>query len=192
MPPDTPNKQVSSRSTPGCNRCHSSRSLCTGYAQAYAQRLSQSGIDIWEDIRRRQNGRVSASIANAVHAAMLRALRRDRDLASGTAGHFSNLVPPLSYWLIMRGNRANLWSRVGTLSALAMPTLGERASRTTILPALRSAGNPTALKGSCDARSPRPHSDLSIFQKIGVAGPSSTPVSDLRQALGARYWPSGM
>ena len=26
-----------------------------------------------------------------------------------------------------------------------------------------------------------PYSDLSIFQKIGVAGPSSTPVSDLRQ-----------
>ena len=36
-----------------------------------------------------------------------------------------------------------------------------------------------------------PYSLLSIFQKIGVAGPSSTPVSDLRQALGARYWPSG-
>ena len=36
------------------------------------------------------------------------------------------------------------------------------------------------------------HSDLSMFQKIGVAGPSSTPLSDLRQTLGARYWPSGM
>src|SRR5260370_955867 len=36
-----------------------------------------------------------------------------------------------------------------------------------------------------------PHSDLSIFQKIGVAGPSSTPESDFRQALGARYCPSG-
>lgn len=35
------------------------------------------------------------------------------------------------------------------------------------------------------------HSFLSIFQKIGVAGPSSTPVSDLRQALGAKYCPSG-
>src|SRR5579871_7016786 len=33
---------------------------------------------------------------------------------------------------------------------------------------------------------------FSIFQKIGVAGPSSTPVSDLRQALGASNWPSGM
>ena len=40
-------------------------------------------------------------------------------------------------------------------------------------------------------RSP-PHSDLSMFQKIGVAGPSSTPVSDLRHALGPKYWPSGM
>jgi len=59
---------------------------------------------------------------------MLRALRRDRDLASGTAGHFSSLVPPPSYWLMMGGNRANLWSRVGTLSALAMPTLGERVA----------------------------------------------------------------
>src|SRR5258706_10434500 len=38
----------------------------------------------------------------------------------------------------------------------------------------------------------RPHSDLSIFQKIGVAGPSSTPVSDFRHALGARYCPSGI
>jgi hypothetical protein len=36
------------------------------------------------------------------------------------------------------------------------------------------------------------HSDLSMFQKIGVAGPSSTPDSDLRQALGPKYWPSGM
>ena len=39
---------------------------------------------------------------------------------------------------------------------------------------------------------PPPHSDLSIFQKIGVAGPSSTPVSDFRHALGMRYCPSGM
>ena len=37
-----------------------------------------------------------------------------------------------------------------------------------------------------------PYSDLSIFQKIGVAGPSSTPDSDFRQAEGARYCPSGM
>ncbi|HEX8026919.1 MAG TPA: hypothetical protein VF491_00580 [Vicinamibacterales bacterium] len=28
------------------------------------------------------------------------------------------------------------------------------------------------------------YSDLSTFQKIGVAGPSSTPDSDFRQALG--------
>jgi hypothetical protein len=38
----------------------------------------------------------------------------------------------------------------------------------------------------------QPHSDLSIFQKIGVAGPSSTPLSDFRHALGARYCPSGI
>jgi hypothetical protein len=38
----------------------------------------------------------------------------------------------------------------------------------------------------------RCYSDLSMFQKIGVAGPSSTPVSDFRQALGARYCPSGI
>jgi hypothetical protein len=37
-----------------------------------------------------------------------------------------------------------------------------------------------------------PYSDLSMFQKIGVAGPSSTPVRDLRHALGALYCPSGM
>src|SRR5258708_9885584 len=109
-------------------------------------RLMHSGSASLALLFGRQNGRISASIANAIHAAMLRALRRDRDLASGTAGHFSSLVPPPSCWLMMGGNRANLWSRVGTLSALAMPTLGERASRTTILPALRSAGNPTALK----------------------------------------------
>jgi hypothetical protein len=36
------------------------------------------------------------------------------------------------------------------------------------------------------------YSDLSIFQKIGVAGPSSTPEIDFRQALGAKYCPSGM
>ena len=38
----------------------------------------------------------------------------------------------------------------------------------------------------------RPYSDLSIFQKIGVAGPSSTPVIDFRHALAMRYCPSGM
>ena len=37
-----------------------------------------------------------------------------------------------------------------------------------------------------------PHSVLSIFQNTGVAGPSSTPVSDFRHALGAMYCPSGM
>src|SRR5437868_5525783 len=39
---------------------------------------------------------------------------------------------------------------------------------------------------------PAPHSDLSIFQNTGVAGPSSTPERDLRQALGWVYSPSGM
>jgi len=39
---------------------------------------------------------------------------------------------------------------------------------------------------------PSPYSDLSTFQNSGVAGPSSTPVSDLRQPLGRRYCPSGM
>jgi hypothetical protein len=34
------------------------------------------------------------------------------------------------------------------------------------------------------------HSDLSMFQKTGVAGPSSTPVSDFRHTLATRYWPS--
>ena len=38
----------------------------------------------------------------------------------------------------------------------------------------------------------RAYSDLSMFQKIGVDGPSSTPLSDFRQALGARYCPSGI
>src|SRR3954462_9609352 len=37
-----------------------------------------------------------------------------------------------------------------------------------------------------------PSSDLSTFQNSGVAGPSSTPVSDLRQPLGSRYCPSGI
>src|SRR6266436_8063251 len=36
-----------------------------------------------------------------------------------------------------------------------------------------------------------PYSLLSIFQKTGVAGPSITPVSDFRQAVGMRYCPSG-
>src|SRR5436305_81060 len=38
----------------------------------------------------------------------------------------------------------------------------------------------------------QPHSDLSIFQNTGVAGPPSTPVSDFRHALGAMYCPSGI
>ncbi|MGX1352817.1 hypothetical protein AB7M49_006426 [Bradyrhizobium elkanii] len=36
------------------------------------------------------------------------------------------------------------------------------------------------------------YSVLSTFQNTGGAGPSSTPVSDLRQALGKRNWPSGI
>ena len=36
------------------------------------------------------------------------------------------------------------------------------------------------------------YSDLSIFQNTGVAGPSSTPESDFRQALGTRNCPSGI
>jgi hypothetical protein len=39
---------------------------------------------------------------------------------------------------------------------------------------------------------PFAYSDLSIFQNTGVAGPSSTPVSDLRQALGWVNSPSGI
>ena len=35
------------------------------------------------------------------------------------------------------------------------------------------------------------YSLLSMFQKIGVAGPSSTPVIDFRQALGMVNCPSG-
>ncbi len=34
-------------------------------------------------------------------------------------------------------------------------------------------------------------SDFSIFQKIGVAGPSSTPERVFRHALAVRYCPSG-
>jgi hypothetical protein len=34
-------------------------------------------------------------------------------------------------------------------------------------------------------------SNLSMFQKIGVAGPSRTPESEVRQALAIRYCPSG-
>jgi len=45
---------------------------------------------------------------------------------------------------------------------------------------------PGMTKESC------PYSLLSMFQKIGVAGPSSTPVIDLRQALGIVNCPSGM
>src|ERR1700761_3502869 len=36
------------------------------------------------------------------------------------------------------------------------------------------------------------HSDLSMFQNTGVAGPSSTPVSSLCHTLGAKYCPSGI
>lgn len=48
------------------------------------------------------------------------------------------------------------------------------------------------LKGFGREPLPSCHSALSTFQKIGVAGPSSTPVIDLRQALGIVNWPSGM
>ena len=45
--------------------------------------------------------------------------------------------------------------------------------------------------GHDDVGEGSPYSLLSTFQKIGVAGPSSTPVIDLRQALGIVNCPSG-
>jgi hypothetical protein len=59
------------------------------------------------------------------------------------------------------------------------------------MPPGKGGANRTAANFSAPELSAGRHSVLSIFQKIGVAGPSSTPVSDLRQALGARNWPSG-
>jgi hypothetical protein len=50
---------------------------------------------------------------------------------------------------------------------------------------------PKTLRKALAILSPSPHSDLSMFQKIGVAGPSSTPVSDFRHALGRVNCPSG-
>jgi putative endonuclease len=38
---------------------------------------------------------------------------------------------------------------------------------------------------------PAPHSDLSMFQNTGVAGPSRTPESDFRHAPTPRHCPSG-
>jgi hypothetical protein len=49
-----------------------------------------------------------------------------------------------------------------------------------------------ALRAFGPAMTESPHSDLSMFQKIGVAGPSSTPVSDFRHALGCPNCPSGI
>jgi hypothetical protein len=43
-----------------------------------------------------------------------------------------------------------------------------------------------------DRRVESDYSFFSIFQKIGVAGPSRTPESDVRHALGMRYWPRGI
>jgi hypothetical protein len=54
------------------------------------------------------------------------------------------------------------------------------------------SGPPTFNAGLESSRSVSPHSDLSMFQNTGVAGPPSTPVSDFRHALGAVYCPSGM
>ena len=79
-------------------------------------------------------------------------------------------------------------------AARARPRQGARRRRQG--DARRPAASPEdrrVTERSARLRRGRPlHSDLSIFQKTGVAGPSSTPVSDLRHALGARYWPSGI
>ncbi len=58
----------------------------------------------------------------------------------------------------------------------------------------KSDGGPVPHRDSLTSdlnRTRAPYSLLSMFQKTGVAGPSRTPVSDFRHALGARYWPSG-
>jgi len=63
-------------------------------------------------------------------------------------------------------------SACGGMDCFAEPVIGPRCART------RWLAITTAIETA------PPYSVLSMFQKIGVAGPSSTPVSDLRQALG--------
>lgn len=67
------------------------------------------------------------------------------------------------------------------------------AALSTLTVTENKCGGVASAAGSCaDGRAAlAPYSLLSMFQKIGVAGPSSTPVSDFRQALGIVYWPSG-
>jgi|tagenome__1003787_1003787.scaffolds.fasta_scaffold20978706_2 hypothetical protein len=76
------------------------------------------------------------------------------------------------------------------LEQIKVPRLfGAHGRQTTTAPLMTAAPRVIETKRAKDA--PCPYSDLSTFQNTGVAGPSSTPVSDLRHALGAKYWPSG-
>ena len=73
----------------------------------------------------------------------------------------------------------------------------EHEQPTDVRPSTRpspQSGPPISMTGwnRPEAGTASPHSFLSIFQNTGVAGPSSTPVSDFRHAAGAMYWPSGM
>jgi hypothetical protein len=74
------------------------------------------------------------------------------------------------------------------------PTLVLKHTISAFLRTNVSTGLPFAqLETDNDASQARvPHSGLSIFQNTGVAGPSSTPESDLRQAAFPVNCPSGM
>jgi len=109
----------------------------------------------------------------------------------------------VSAWLVYRYLGLTFvsrsWFNLDTIWAVSLILVGALALAIN----LRVEGKAdTALQGShvrlltgTNIRSSRtiaPHSDLSMFQNTGVAGPSSTPVSDFRHALGARYCPSGI
>jgi hypothetical protein len=108
-----------------------------------------------------------------------------------------------SAWLVYRylGLKfvSRSWFNLDTIWAVSLILVGALALAIN----LRVEGNAdTTIQGSqvrlltgTNIRSSRTtarHSDLSIFQNTGVAGPSSTPVSDFRHAFGARYCPSGI
>jgi hypothetical protein len=109
----------------------------------------------------------------------------------------------VSAWLVYRylGLKfvSRSWFNLDTIWAVSLILVGALALAINLRVEAKAdatiQGSQVRLLTGTNIRSSRttaPHSDLSIFQNTGVAGPSSTPVSDFRHAFGARYCPSGI
>jgi hypothetical protein len=121
------------------------------------------------------------------HTAFVLPDRRSRNPPCPLAARFD--------YVYVRGFLADLY-----LDGMRLFSVGTARSRRDLVglvvdrvrdPARRRCGLRASRRPSRSARL-IPYSLLSMFQNTGTACPSSTPVSDLRQALGLVHCPSGI